>query len=45
MIEWCKICTKTLLYQNMRYNSKQSNPNLLPIGEMFGFAVFLKDVK
>ena len=24
---------------------KHSNPNLLPIGEMFGFVVFLKDVK
>ena len=24
---------------------KHSNPNLLPIGETFGFAVFLKDVK
>ena len=24
---------------------KHSNPNLLPIGETFGFVVFLKDVK
>ncbi len=24
---------------------KHSNPNLLPIGEKFGFVVFLKDVK
>ena len=32
-------------YQNTRYNSEHSNPNLLPIGETFGFVVFLKDVK
>ncbi len=24
--------------------AKHSNPNLLPIGETFGFVVFLKDV-
>lgn len=24
---------------------KHSNPNLLPIGETFGFVIFLKDVK
>jgi hypothetical protein len=23
MVEWCKICTKALWYQNMRYNSEE----------------------
>ena len=31
MTDWCKICTKTILYQNMRYNSKKKQP--LSIGQ------------
>lgn len=29
----------------MNIRPKHSNPNLLPIGETFGFVVFLNDVK
>ena len=25
MVKWCKICTKTLLYQKLRYNSKRNS--------------------